>query len=120
MQDSHVEYYEQHNRPCLTKITHPREIRLSGIIQIDNNSQFYFIPRNTHYDDMNLYTFPPSIEQTLEKYSYLFPYSIHKQQKMDKKDKEEINKMLDGLLLKGFFKEWLLNCRYPLIKLEED
>lgn len=53
---------------------------MSGIIQIDKNGQFYFIPRNTSYDDMNLFHFPADLQKQLEGYNYLFPYSIHKKQ----------------------------------------
>jgi hypothetical protein len=69
---------------------------------------------------MNLYSFPKEIEKNLEKFSYLFPYSIHKQSRIDKKDQDEINKILNEILVKGYFKEWLMNCRYPLIELNED
>ncbi len=36
------------------------------MVQIDKNSQFYFIPRNMDYDDMNLFSVPKDLEITLK------------------------------------------------------
>jgi len=69
--------------PKLTKIIHPRDIRVSGILQIDHNSMFYLIPRNTDFDDMNPYLVPRDVEKMLEKHS-LFPYSLFHENSLSK------------------------------------
>lgn len=46
IQGAIVHYIEGKNRPLLTRIDFPNEIRLCGIIQIDKKGQFYFISRN--------------------------------------------------------------------------
>lgn len=70
-----MEYQLERGIAKLTKIIHPRDLRVSGILQVDHNSIFYLIPRNTDFDDMNPYLVPKDIENLLEKYQ-LFPYSL--------------------------------------------
>lgn len=64
---------------------------------------------------MNPYFIPKDVNKYLEKWNYLFPYSIFKQEKLKENKMEEINKILNGFLLKGYFKDWPLNCIYPII-----
>ena len=65
LHETNVEFFIEKGKPQLTYIRHPREILLSGILQIDRNSLFYFIPRNTKYDDMNPFFIPEDIEKML-------------------------------------------------------
>jgi hypothetical protein len=77
------------------------------------------MPRNTHYDDMNPYCIPEDIEKLI-KQPRLFPYSLLREEFIDKHERERINGLLDGVLVKGCFKAWPLNYQYPIIELEED
>ena len=117
--ESEVTYEEVKGQAKLIKIRHPRDLRFSGILQIDNNSNFYFISRNKNYDDMNPYIIPEDIEKMLEEYN-LFPYSLFKEEELSKVSKKKINEVLEKILVKGYFKTWNLNYRFPIIELEEE
>ena len=80
---------------------------------------FYLIPRNTDFDDMNPYLVPRDVEKMLEKHS-LFPYSLFHENSLSKEKQKQINQMLNNVLLKGYFKGWPLNYRFPLVDLEEE
>ena len=85
-----MEYHLEGRTPRLTRIKHPHDLRLSGILQLDPNSLFYFIPRNADFDDMNPYAIPEDIQKLLEEHN-LFPYSLLKEKNIDKLKRKGIN-----------------------------
>ncbi len=59
----------------IQKIDYQRDIKMCGILQIDRNSQFYFISRNEEYDDLNPCNLPQDLVGILQGQKVLFPYS---------------------------------------------